>query len=163
MIYKDHLRALIREVLRHLEPEIPYSEAAVELLMLTAAQESGLGKYLVQLKGPARGIYQVEPATERHVLDTLKSKHPVLYAKLMSFNAPADGQGTNEDRDMVFNLAYATALSRVNYWLKPGPIPSRPGDQAAYYKKYWNTPLGKATEAEAMTAYFNLCLPVKEA
>jgi hypothetical protein len=163
MIYKDHLRELIREVLRHLEPEIPYTESAVELLMLTAAQESGLGKYLVQLKGPARGIYQVEPATERHVLETLQLKFPEIYTKLMAFNAPVDGQGGSEDRDMVFNLAYATALSRCNYWLKPGPIPSRPGDQAAYYKKYWNTHLGKATEAEALTAYFNLCLPVKDA
>lgn len=50
-IHKDHLRGLIREVLHHLEPEIPYSEAAVELLMMTSAQETQLGKYLVQPRG----------------------------------------------------------------------------------------------------------------
>lgn len=159
-ILPAHLRALIREVLRGLEPEIPYSEAAVELLMMTAAQESGLGKYLVQLKGPARGIYQVEPATERYVVGELQRRHPALYKKIMGMNAEGDGQGTAGDRDMIFNLAYATALARANYFLKPGPIPARPGDQAAYYKKFWNTELGKATEAEAFGAYCQLCLPV---
>ena len=163
-IHKDHLRELIREVLRHLEPEIPYSEAAVELLMLTAAQETQLGKYLVQLKGPARGIYQVEPPSERAVLGGLKARYPELYKKLMALNLPIDGQdGQKTDRDIIHNLAYATALARCYYWLKPGPIPKSPGDQAAYYKKYWNTHLGKATEAEALAAYCSLCLPVKDA
>lgn len=162
-IHKDHLRGLIRETLRHLEPEIPYSEAAVELLMLTAAQETQLGKYLVQLKGPARGIYQVEPPSERAVLATLELRHPAIYKKLMALNLPIDGQGTKEDRDIIFNFAYATALARCYYWLKPGPIPKSPGDQAAYYKKHWNTYLGKATEAEALSAYCSLCLPVKDA
>ncbi|MCU0601273.1 MAG: hypothetical protein MUC33_01270 [Desulfobacterales bacterium] len=163
-IHKDHLRQLIRETLRHLEPEIPYSEAAVELLMLTAAQETQLGKYLVQIKGPARGIYQVEPASERSVLAMLALRHPALHAKLMALNLAVDGQdGQLTDRDIIHNLAYATALARCFYWLKPGPIPKAPGDQAAYYKKYWNTHLGKATEAEALAAYCSLCLPVKEA
>lgn len=163
-IHKDHLRGLIREVLRHLEPEIPYSEAAVELLMLTAAQETQLGKYLVQLKGPARGIYQVEPPSERATLVSMELRHPSIYKKLLALNLPLDGQdGQKTDRDIIHNLAYATALARCYYWLRTGPIPKSPGDQAAYYKKYWNTVAGKATEAEALSAYCNLCLPVKDA
>lgn len=41
-----------------------YSVEAIDLLMLTAAQESHLGKYIQQLgSGPARGIFQMEPKT----------------------------------------------------------------------------------------------------
>ncbi len=163
-IKPDHLRTLIRETLRYLEPEIPYSETAVELLMMTAAQETQLGKYLVQIRGPARGIYQVEPASEQHVLGVLKIKNMDLYKKLMAINSPADGQGSETDRDIIFNLAYATGLARCFYWLKPAPLPERrSGALAAYDKRYWNTHLGKATEAEAIAAYSSLCLPVRDA
>lgn len=98
------------------------------------------------------------------MLAGLKAKHPALYTKLMALNLSLDGQdGQKTDRDIIHNLAYATALARCYYFLKPGPIPKTPGDQAAYYKKYWNTYLGKATEAEALAAYCSLCLPVKDA
>ena len=40
IVDKDQLRELIVDVLEYLEPEIPFSDAAGELLMLTAAQES---------------------------------------------------------------------------------------------------------------------------
>ena len=37
--------------------------------MMTAAVESNLGDYIKQTKGPAMGIFQVEKATERDVMD----------------------------------------------------------------------------------------------
>ena len=37
-----------------------WSIAAENLLLGTAAQESQLGHYLTQVKGPALGIYQIE-------------------------------------------------------------------------------------------------------
>lgn len=49
-----------------------YSPAAEALLLGTAAHESHGGRYLSQIRGPARGIYQMEPATHddlwRHYL-----------------------------------------------------------------------------------------------
>ena len=54
------LKELIERVLRKVNL---YSDAAVDLLMLTAAQESACGKYIRQLgNGPALGIFQMEPA-----------------------------------------------------------------------------------------------------
>jgi hypothetical protein len=58
-IHPGQLRSLIEETLRALEPEVPYSEPAVELLMMTAAAESALGRYIKQIGGPARGIFQI--------------------------------------------------------------------------------------------------------
>jgi len=61
-----HIRhEIIRPVLKHLDPVIPYSMAAENLLMGTCAQESRMGQFLVQLdKGPAKGIFQMESSTE---------------------------------------------------------------------------------------------------
>lgn len=147
------LRELVVDVLKGLEPEIPYSEAAVELLLLTAAQETQLGRWIKQLRGPARGIYQMEPETERHVLAWVRKTHPALADKVAALNCPGDDKLPGGDRDMIFNLAYQTAMARVNYLRFPGEIPTDMADQAIYYKRHWNTPAGKATAIEALLAY----------
>jgi hypothetical protein len=147
------IRQLITETLQYLAPEIPFSSDAVELLLLTAAQETQLGRWIKQIKGPARGIFQMEPATERHVIEWMEKKHPSLAAKVMALNVKADDNLPGGDRDMIFNLAYQAAMARVNYLRFPGEIPADRADQAIYYKQYWNTPAGKATAAEALIAY----------
>jgi len=154
MIDADQLDTLIDRILYYLHPEIPYSKHAKELLLMTAAHESGLGTYLAQKKGPARGIYQVEPTTEQHVLAKLSATNRPLYNKLTALNLLLDGQdGSTTDNDSYHNLAYQTALARCIYFLKPGSIPTTPEGMAAYAKKYWNTPKGKATELDYLLAY----------
>ena len=66
MIKPDDLRErVIRPTLVALAEYNPLmdTEAAVELLMGTAAQESLLGDHLVQVKGPALGIFKIKPPT----------------------------------------------------------------------------------------------------
>ena len=158
MMDAKQLRELVSRVLRYLDPEIPYSEEAVELLMMTAAHESRLGTFLRQVRGPARGIYQMEPATEQHLLKLIKIKSPSLYKKLMDLNLPLDGQdGAETDSDSYHNLAYQTAMARVFYWMKPGAIPKDPRKMAEYAKQFWNTRLGKATVEDYLNAYRSLC------
>ena len=161
-IQKDQLRDLIQAVLRYLEPEIPYSENAVELLMMTAAVESNLGDYIKQTKGPAKGIFQVEPATERDVMDRyLGSKYrKKLKAKIQRLAGdPPPGIDP-----AVYDLDYQIALARCFYWMKPGALPKikmvedRPDydsivKMAKYYKKYFNTYLGKSTVKKTITKY----------
>ena len=69
---------IIRPTLRALEPEIPHSLVAEELLMLTAAHESHLGTYLKQKGGPALGIYQMEPATYRDLHENFLRFHLII-------------------------------------------------------------------------------------
>ena len=54
---------IVRPVLEHLDAADPGIDSpnAEELLMLTAATESQLGRYLRQVRGPAIGVFQVEP------------------------------------------------------------------------------------------------------
>lgn len=123
------------------------SPPARQLLLATFAQESHCGEYIKQVKGPALGIGQLEPAT---IADLYKNfatgtKRDTLY----QFLSPAEIDQP-EVIGAVGNLHYSTALARMNYRRFPGALPLM-NDRAgmwAYYKKYWNSTLGAATEGE---------------
>lgn len=154
-IQKDQLRNLIRSVLRYLEPEITYSEDAVELLMLTAAQESRLGDYIEQVHGPAKGIFQVESDTEKDIYLNFLRYNPGLDEKLNNLKDKV--AWTN---DLSTDLDYQVAMVRVHYFRVKETLPSRRfiGDLAGYYKRYYNTDKGKATIQEAIKAYRRYCV-----
>ena len=142
---KDLRECVIRPTLYKLDL---YSLEAEELLLLTAAQESKLGYYLKQVGGPALGIYQIEPATHRDILRYLYHK-PELRDIIDSLATSAN------DSELIWNLAYSTAIARVKYLMVPEAIPLTLEGQARYYKQYYNTPLGRATEDEAIKNYIN--------
>ena len=151
-IDKDQFRQLITEVLQDTEL---YSEDAVELLMMTAAQESHLGTYLWQLGGgPARGFFQMERATEEDILDNYIIYRPELVNVLSYYTTE------EEERDMVYSLPYQILMARIHYKRVPEKLPSKDNvmAMAEYYKRYFNTYKGKATVEEAVENYQRLCL-----
>lgn len=118
-----------------------YSQAAAELLLGTALQESKL-VYRRQIGGgPARGLFQMEMATHDDIhANYLKYRsslrNAVLHLK-SSLTAKAEAELTDND-------AYAAAMARVLYKRAPKALPQAgdvPG-MAAYWKQYYNTPLG---------------------
>ena len=162
---KNQLRELITAVLRYLEPEIPFSEDAVELLMMTAAVESELGEAVKQKGGgPAKGIFQVEPTTERDVMNRFlnpkKKKRQSLREKVLRLAGnPPPGIDP-----AIYDLDYQIALTRCFYRMKPKALPTvfiidgRPDydsivRMAKYYKKHFNTVLGKSTVKKAIDKY----------
>lgn len=134
-----------------LQPHIPYSEAAEEILLGTAVQESRL-KYLRQIGGgPARGLYQIEPNThDDHYLNFLNARPQ--FERLIRNMA---GRGANLHDELVTNMVYATAMARLKYYRSPGALPE-PTDiegMARYYKTYFNTAGGKGTVDEFIDHY----------
>lgn len=125
-----------------------YSEAAVNLLLGTCAQESKMGTYIKQITGPALGIYQTEPNTHDDIWDNYLKYKPDLSGKILAI----DARGTNS---LIVNLSYATAIARVQYLRAPAPLPdaSDLNGLAQYYKKYYNTPLGAATTQQFIDNY----------
>lgn len=124
-----------------------YSEAAEELLMLTAATESLCGKYLHQVGGPALGIYQMEPATHNDIWGNyLKHKPGTANAVKVFGSSSAQLPG---------NLYYATAMARVHYLRRPERLPSAMDVDglARYWKDHYNTHLGKGTVEKAADNY----------
>lgn len=117
-----------------------YSEAAVNLLLGTAAQESALGTYLVQINGTAKGLYQMEPETYYDIILWLRGHGE--FAKLTeNYRIPM-----NADQ-LIGNHWLATAYARLKYYRYPQPLPDK-NDKlglARYWKRVYNTPLGKGS------------------
>ncbi|MDL2262466.1 hypothetical protein LJC11_03070 [Bacteroidales bacterium OttesenSCG-928-I21] len=143
---KNQLRDLIKRVLRELDL---YSKNAEDLLMGTAAQESHLGEYIRQIKGPALGIFQMEPATFSDIENNYLRYKPDLKAKI---KAIANIQDFSAEQ-LEYNLALAICMCRVHYLRVKSPIPSSLDGYARYWKEHYNTHKGRGTVEEFISNY----------
>ena len=142
---KDQLRSLIERVLRD---SGLYSESAVELLMLTAATESNLGQFIRQKGGgPALGIFQMEPSTYLDIWNNY-----IKYGKCKNIKYMYYEHGS---ANIEWDMKHAILMARVHYLRVSEPLP--PADNivalAGYWKKYYNTKLGKGTVDKAVSKY----------
>lgn len=153
-----HLRRLIRETLAKL-PQAATSDAAVELLVLTACKESECGRHLYQLSGgPARGIFQMEPATHEDLwrnwlryrtdwrLDLSRLVFKLRPGWVLAMEAG--------EEQLVGNLYYAIAAARANYFRHSERLPAADNVEglASYWHRYWCRGCA-GTVREAIHAY----------
>ena len=146
------LRMLITEVLAEIGL---YSADACELLMMTAAQESHLGHYLMQVgNGPARGIFQMEPDTADDIWNNFLTWKVDLTNRVVKLM----GESDFNDLQLTGNLLYQIAMARIHYYRVAEALPTRHNlmDMAKYWKKYYNTRLGKGKPEEAVYNYRRL-------
>jgi hypothetical protein len=121
--------------------------------MGTAAQESRL-TYLKQLGGgPALGLFQMEPATHNDIWVNFLKWKPSWQNAVLEMTTTRQGNWMPRPEEMIWNLQYAAAMCRIHYVRKPGAIPITVTDQAMYWKKHFNTELGKGTEREFIDNY----------
>lgn len=138
-INKYQLQELIDDIL--IEVNL-YSTDASNLLMGTAATESQLGTYIKQLgKGPALGIFQMEPFTFHDLIDRFSGRCPYI----KDFKV----------EELRYNLRTAIIMARIKYLSIKQPLP--PGnnllEMAKYWKQWYNTPKGAGTMADFMHCY----------
>lgn len=149
MINPRHFRTLIvRPVLTHLGL---WSEAAENLLVGTAIQESGL-RHLRQLgDGPARGVYQIEPATEADLWRSFLPARPALALRTAALVAAAPSRA----EQLTTNLAYASAVARLVYLRRPEPLPGADdvAGLARYWKRHFNTEKGAGSVSAFILNY----------
>ena len=121
-----------------------------------------MGTYIRQLGGgPALGIFQMEPAT-----------HDDIWANFLEFKEPlgelileVSGHYSGPDeKAMEWNIMYAALMARMQYRRRPEPLPAADDIRglAAYWKQWYNTPLGAGTEEEAMLNYKRFVLGEEE-
>jgi len=151
---KQFREQIVRPTLEYLEPEIPYTRAAEDLIVGTAMQESNL-TYVRQLDdGPALGLLQMEPATYSDIHSNYLSYRPDLDQKVRRLAAQR-WHGPVPADEMIANVPYAVAMARVHYRRVSEPLP--PAHNAAelgrYWKLHYNTKLGKGTIGEFMKNY----------
>lgn len=149
MIHVPHfIKHVIRPTLEHMEMG---GRAAEELLLGTAVQESRL-VYLHQLGGgPAKGVFQMEPATHKDLWENYLSYRPDLVGKIRDLTTAA----FPGDQEMEGNMYYAAAMCRVHYRRIPKALPAAGDleDQADYWKEFYNTYLGAGTVEEYIENY----------
>jgi hypothetical protein len=133
-----------------------YSPQAVELLMMTAAQESLLGTYLKQIKGPAVSVFQIEKRTLGDLLEWIASTSLALSAVVGAFSF--SGTDLLVEEEIVGNLCLAIVMARIYYMRVKEPLPTSVNDMAKYYKKYYNTHLGAATVEGTLNNYKKLAV-----
>lgn len=133
-----------------------YSESAVNLLLGTAAQESNFCHYLKQINGVALGVFQIEPLTHEDVYNNYLEYNHDMFRKvfeLMSYRTQIE-KGTIHE-ELVFNLSYSCAIARLIYYRVSEPLPPHDDIEglAVYWKKHYNTRLGKGTVEEFKKNY----------
>ena len=151
------LKRYINNVLQQ-ELKAKYStNSATYQLLMTAAAESNCGEFLYQINGPARGLFQIEPNTEKLTWKwCLENDEYLLNALIRVIDGNLFG-GT----DLSGNIKYQIILARANYYAWPHPLPKidypitddNIRDMAVYWKKYWNTVEGAGRVEEAIDKY----------
>jgi len=132
--------------------------SAQQLVLGTAAVESGL-TYIRQLgKGPALGLWQMEPATYSSLWHDMLDKRPGLKHAVLGLgpylNPPAPAR-------LISDLALGAAMCRVRYLWDPHPLPEA-GDirgLAETWKRAYNTRLGAGTPEHFVRAWQRLIAP----
>lgn len=131
------------------------TDNAVYLLLLTAAQETKLGHYLVQTNigfNGGIGIYQMEGNTYHTIWDNMVAPFPAMRGKMKLYTGY---DGKPSPSRMATDLTLATIMARLFYYRVRESLPSCKDvpAMAAYWKKYWNTELGKGTVEQAVKNY----------
>lgn len=139
--------------LAKVEPRIN-SDAAVALLLGTALCESELTFLRQRVNGgfgPAISFFQVEPITHEDVKRYLKERRPDLAKRVFAPTNVLDP----DDFELATNLRYSTGIARIKYWMDPHPLPLADDIRglADYYKRVFNTELGKGTAKKFLEFY----------
>lgn len=127
------------------QAQVPATPFIHDLLIATAAQETLLGKWLHQVRGPALGVYQIEPASFHDLMQNFVISNK-RYNTLLEV---AGGSGIAVNR-VIFDLRFATVIARLFYYRVLEPLPKATTFDTlwGYYKAHWNTTAGRATEAD---------------
>ena len=118
---------------------------------MTACVESDCGEYRKQFgDGPARGIFQMEPATHDDIWNNYLIYRDDLANVIITL---ADDETTSERLEM--DDTYACAMARIHYLRVKEPLPVFHDVEALakYWKKYYNTELGKGKSSHAVEKY----------
>lgn len=122
-----------------------------ELLVFTCAVESAGGTYVKQIKGPALGIFQMEPATYTDVWQNYILRKPDI-VNLLSLNL-----GVNRmmpPQELISNLSFATVMAALLYkQRKANPTSSDADELWNIYKPLYNTVKGAAQKDASIKAY----------
>lgn len=166
-------RAAALDIYGKKAPSDKYARSVAELLFGTAAHESGGFRWHRQRTpkwdGNAGGFskWQLESVSIRHSIEWLK-KHPDVNDRATQWLF-RDPRAVNNWYDLmgmdailwslriVDNDRLAVLFARIHYLRVPEPVPESLTEQAAYWKKYYNTAAGKGTAEQYIESWKRYC------
>jgi len=157
---KDVIDLIIRPALNGI---MMSSEAAVQLLAGTCAQESQMGTYLKQMDGPAKGLMQMEDVTHDDIHNTYLRYNQDLTSLLYATCGMVPRNiGTIPDSSiLIYNMRYAVCMARIKYARDSSPIPALGNieAQARYWKNIYNSKSGKGDTSAYLLNYNRFIKP----
>lgn len=146
----------LRELINTTTAKIGYqSDDATELLLMTIAHESTLGRYIHQITGPACGIAQMEPITYMDIWQIYLKPRKKLANNILTV---LGYEAIPPSSRMTTDLMLAIIMARMQYLRRPEALPSK-NDVVAmsqFAKCFYNTKIGSATAEDYAGAYNRL-------
>ena len=120
-----------------------HSKDASSLIYKTGMAESGYRALSQMGEGPAIGFFQLEPATMKDIMENYVAYRKPILESLKSLGYAED----DSEYRVKSNIALQVAFCRLKYKRDPFPLPLswNKKDQADYWKRVYNTELGKGT------------------
>jgi len=131
------VKPIIHKVLTDLNM---HSEEACDLVYRTGMAESGY-RALAQMGGPAISYFQLEPDTINDVIENYLYYRKPLMDKLVKMGLDE----SDPNWSVMTNIVIAVAFCRIKYRRDSEPIPKNLKQQAQYWKRVYNSELGKGT------------------
>ncbi len=120
---------------------------AAEMIIETAAAETGIGKIKDTTVGAGMGLTQFDKMPFEDIKARSMSQRDKIIDRLK-----IDIELV-EWTDLRYNPFLALLFTRLHYRLRPEPMPKSRLERAAYWKKWYNTEAGKGTEGH----YLQMC------
>ena len=146
LLNERQVKGLIDRVLKKMDLHSP---EASDLVYKTGKVESGY-KYLRQIKGPARGLFQCESWVAVDICKNYLAYRKSLMRKVadatkVKLSYFIDPKEDDWSYILETNIAAQIAMCRLHYRRIPKPLPSSLEGQAKYWKKYYNSMAGRGT------------------
>lgn len=118
---------IVRPALKALEPIIPWSQVAENIVLGTGAHESGDFKSRRQIGGgPALGLFEIEPNTLTDIEINYLKYRVALADKVEALFDGTDPLG--KPHQLETNDQWGAALCRIKYFRAPAKLPADPDD-----------------------------------
>ena len=143
---KESIKKIIDWTLKEIKM---YSPEAAEMVYRTGLAETGY-RHLEQIKGPAIGFFQIEPATLTDTWDNYIGYRQSLKTLLWALGF----DGKDDVQRVMGSIILQVVFCRLKYRRSPKALPEC-GDlegQAKYWKSIYNSELGKGTVEHFMEA-----------
>lgn len=141
-----------------------HSLAAERLILGTAAHESDNLRFIKQIGGgPALSFFQIEPVTADDVINRWlrapgRGRIKLLFEKVCEFEIAHH----DIEARLVCDMRFACAVARLVYYRVPEPLPMADdiSGLASYWKRHYNTALGKGRVEDWINHYRRHVEPV---